>query len=460
MNKVIPIFVLCFFASTLQAQQLAFPTAEGFGRFAKGGRGGDVYHVTTLNDSGSGSLRDGIHSATGPRTIVFDVSGTIELKSNLVIDKPFITIAGQTAPGDGITLKDRSFVLQDTHDIIVRYIRIRYGDKNKENGSDAIRTDGISNVIFDHISATWGVDAIHDLRGEKFTLQWSMYGECLHKSLHKKGAHAMLGSFRDVTNHITIHHNIFFSSRNRHPTLGGGEKTLAASVVDFRNNLNFNWKGPTNLGNCQVNVINNYYRPGLSTDIESTPFRIKAEYAETHSRGYLSGNYIEGNKDFTRDNYSAVTYTNSGKRGSTTREKFALDEELVTGKNKPITHSARQAYQLVLQNAGSSIKRDAVDVRIVAGIKDRTNRLIDSQDEVGGWPQLLSTNAPVDVDRDGMPDDWESTHGLNPNNPADRNNDLDRNGYTNLEEYLNSITRIVGPYNGSLPAENRKTTNH
>ncbi|MDP6040433.1 MAG: pectate lyase, partial [Candidatus Latescibacteria bacterium] len=166
MNKVIPIFVLCFLASTLQAQQLAFPTAEGFGRFAKGGRGGDVYHVTTRNDSGHGSLRDGIHSATGPRTIVFDVSGTIELKSNLVIDKPFITIAGQTAPGDGITLKGRSFVLQDTHDIIVRYIRIRYGDKNKENDSDAIRTNGISNVIFDHISATWGVDAIHDLRGE------------------------------------------------------------------------------------------------------------------------------------------------------------------------------------------------------------------------------------------------------------------------------------------------------
>jgi pectate lyase len=132
MNRVFLIFVLCFFATTLQAKQLAFPTAEGFGRFAKGGRGGDVYHVTTVDDSGRGSLRYGIDSAAGPRTIVFDVSGTIALKSNLVIDKPFITIAGQTAPGDGITLKDRSFVLKDTHDIIVRYIRVRYGDRNKE----------------------------------------------------------------------------------------------------------------------------------------------------------------------------------------------------------------------------------------------------------------------------------------------------------------------------------------
>ena len=173
---------------------------------------------------------------------------------------------------------------------------------------------------------------------------------------------------------------------------------------------------------------------------ESRTFQIKAENALTHSRGYLHGNYIEGNKDFTSDNYSAVTYTNSGSYSSTTREIFELDEELVTGEDKPITHSAQQAYQLVLQNAGASKARDVVDARIVAGIMDRTNRLIDSQDEVGGWPQLMSRDAPVDVDRDGMPDDWESKHGLNPNNPEDRNNDLDRDGYTNLEEYLNSIT--------------------
>jgi len=446
MKKALLTFISCIFfsVSTLQAQQLAFPTAEGFGRFARGGRGGDVFHVTNLNDSGPGSLREGVRSASGPRTIVFSVSGTIELRTDLIIDKPFLTIAGQTAPGDGITLKDRSFVLENTHDIIVRYIRVRYGDRNKTSADvgdpDAIRTNGISNVIFDHISATWGIDSIHDLRGEKFTLQWSMYGECLNKSLHNKGDHAMLSSFRDVTDHISLHHNLFFSSRHRHPTLGGGKRTVASSIVDFRNNVIFNRTGPTNFGNCKLNVINNYYRPGSSTDPESKPFQIKAEYAETNARGYLDGNVIEGNEAFTGDNYSAITYTNSGSYGSISREVFELPSELVHGNNKPVTHSAREAYQLVFQRAGASKVRDLVDIRIIAGIEDRTNRLIDSQDEVDGWPQLNGAEPPIDSDRDGMPDEWESRQGLNPNDSKDRNGDMDGDGYTNLEEYLNTIT--------------------
>ena len=447
MKKGLLTFINCLIisVSTLQAQQLAFPTAEGYGRFARGGRGGDVFHVTNLNDSGPGSLREGVNSASGPRTIVFDVSGTIALKSDLTINKPFITIAGQTAPGDGITLKDRTFVLDNIHDIIVRYIRIRYGDQNKTSADvgdpDAIRTNGISNVIFDHISVTWGIDSIHDLRGENFTLQWSMYGECLNKSLHKKGDHAMLGSFRDLSDNVSLHHNLFFSSRNRHPTLGGGKRTVATSVVDFRNNVNFNWTGPTNLGNCKVNVINNYYRPGSSTDKTSKPFQIKAEYAETNSRGYLNGNYIEGNEGFTSNNYSAVTYTNSGSYGSISREIFELPAELVRRDDKPVTHTAREAYRFVLQNAGASKVRDSVDTRIIAGIEDRTNRLIDSQDEVGGWPQLFGTKPPIDSDRDGMPDDWESANGLNPHDPENRNGDMDGDGYTNLEEYLNTIDK-------------------
>src|SRR5580698_1570870 len=181
-------------------EQLAFPGAEGFGRFAKGGRGGDVYHVTNLNDAGPGSLRQGFRTMRGPRTIVFDVSGTIELKHPLQVERPFLTIAGQTAPGDGICLKDHTFLIHGASDVIVRYLRIRLGDKNKpaNKGDDAMTTDDIDNVIFDHLTVSWGIDSNHDLRrGKNVTLQWSLYAEALNHSLHSKGAHAMLASFRD-----------------------------------------------------------------------------------------------------------------------------------------------------------------------------------------------------------------------------------------------------------------------
>ncbi|MHC5543238.1 pectate lyase, partial [Singulisphaera rosea] len=190
---------------------IAFPGAEGFGRLAKGGRGGDVYHVTTLDDSGPGSLREGIRSASGPRTIVFDLSGTIELKTPLKVDRSYLTIAGQSAPGDGICLKDQTFVLDKVKHVIVRYLRMRLGDQNKPkpSGPDGITTNDVDHVIFDHVSATWGIDGIHDLRrGGNFTLQWSIYAEALDQSLHEKGGHAMLSSYRDLTGGVSIHHNL------------------------------------------------------------------------------------------------------------------------------------------------------------------------------------------------------------------------------------------------------------
>ena len=182
---------------------------------------------SNLNDAGPGSLRDGVRSAKGPRTIVFDVSGTIELKHQLRIDKSFLTIAGQTAPGDGICLRDQTFVIRKASHIIVRYLRVRLGDKNKppHQGDDAMTTDDVDNMIFDHLSVSWGIDGNHDLRrGKNFTLQWSLYAEALNHSLHEKGAHAMLASFRDLTGNISIHHNLFASSRERHPTLASSER--------------------------------------------------------------------------------------------------------------------------------------------------------------------------------------------------------------------------------------------
>jgi hypothetical protein len=416
---------------------LAFPTAEGHGRLAQGGRGGDVYHVTTLNDNGAGSLRAGIESASGPRTIVFDVSGTIELKSNLIVSKSYITIAGQTAPGDGITLRGGTFGIHDAEHVIVRYLRVRYGDETEDGDPDAIRTNSVKHVIFDHISASWGVDGIHDLRdSESFTLQWSLYGEALHDSVHPKGPHAMLASFRDVQDNISIHHNVFHSSRQRHPTLGGGTRGNREAVVDFRNNINFNWKGETNFGNLKVNFINNYYKPGRSTDVDEKPLRVKAEFAEI-SRGYLRGNYFMDNDRFTNDNYRAVDYSGDGKYGSTTRERFEVEREFEVV--APATHPSADLPDLLLPRVGASLKRDAADKRIIAGIIDGTNVLIDSQDEVGGWPELQSLPAPADSDRDGMPDAWELDNGLDPDTQDHNGTNLSPEGYTNLEVYLHSL---------------------
>jgi pectate lyase len=424
-------------------RQIAFPGAEGFGRFARGGRGGDVYHVIKLDDSGPGSLREGILSAKGPRTIVFDLSGTIELKKPLRVNKSFITIAGQTAPGDGICLKDWTFEVKKATDIIVRYLRVRLGDKNKPHGEpDAMTTDDIDNVIFDHITSTWGIDGNHDLRrGGNFTLQWSIYAEALNNSLHDKGPHAMLSSFRDLTGNVSIHHNLFCSSRNRHPTLGSGKKTKPGLTIDYRNNVVYNRSGGTNLGDAHINCINNYYRPGPDAE-QNRPLVTKVG-TEDQLKVFLSGNVFEENPGFTKDNYSAIDFdrASSGGYRRMTMAKVRVDQEFDVDGAKPKTESATEAYELVLQNAGPSRHRDAADERLVKGVRDRTNRLIDSQDQVGGWPTLKSAAAPVDTDRDGMPDEWERSHGLNPNDPNDRNGDRNGDGFTNLEEYLNSLVQ-------------------
>lgn len=423
--------------------QISFPGAEGFGRFAKGGRGGDVYHVTNLDDEGSGSLREGIRSANGPRTIVFDISGTIELKKQLLIDKSFLTIAGQSAPGDGICIKDQTFKIKNASHIIVRYLRIRLGDKNKppNQGDDNINTDDVDHLIFDHLSASWGIDGNHDLRrGGNFTLQWSIYAEALNRSLHEKGSHAMLASFRDLTGNISIHHNLFASSRDRHPTLAGSPRTKPDAIADFRNNVVYNLSGATNFGNCRINAINNYYRPGPDTPAGNHPFATKTEKKDA-LKVFLNGNLFENNPEFTQDNWLAVDFNrwNSGGYQQATLAETRVEKEFDVGTARPQTDSAATAYERVLQAAGASHRRDTADLRLVAGVVQRTNRLIDSQDAVGGWPTLKSMPPPGDTDRDGMSDDWETKHGLDPNTPADRNGDRDRDGFTNLEEYLNSL---------------------
>jgi pectate lyase len=428
-----------------QEQQIAFPGAEGFGRFARGGRGGDVCHVTNLNDAGPGSLREAIRSATGPRTIVFDVSGTIELKSTLKIQKSLLTIAGQTAPGEGICLKDRTFEIHHAAHVIVRYVRCRLGEKNKPPNSDddTMNTEDVEHIIFDHVTSSWGIDSNHDLRRVgNVTLQWSICAEALNHSTHKKGAHAMLASFRDLIGNVSIHHNLFCSSRDRHPTLGSGEKTKPGMTIDYRDNVVYNLSGATNLGDAQINFINNYYRPGPDTPKGNHPLATKVG-SEDKLKLFLTGNIFQENPAATRDNYLAITFDRWKEPNyrHMSLDRIRADQEFDVNGAKPQTEAAADAYELVLQNAGASLHRDAADERLVKGVRDRSNRLINTTDEVGGWPTLKGASAPIDTDRDGMPDEWERSHGLDPNNPSDRNGDRNGDGFTNLEEYLNSLVQ-------------------
>ena len=250
----------------------------------------------------------------------------------------------------------------------------------------------------------------------------------------------MLASFRDLTDSISLHHNLFASSRERHPTLGGSPRTNPEAIVDFRNNVVYNLTGATNLGNCCINMINNDYRPGPDTPQDNLPLATKTEN-EGALRVFLAGNVFEGQPLFTMDNYRAIDFDRwiKGSYRQTSLERIVAVMPFDIGKAEPHTESTTVAYERVLKFAGASQKRDAADKRLVTGVRNRTHRMINSQNEIGGWPSLNSEPAPKDSDQDGMPDSWESTHGLSPNDASDRNQDRDNDGYTNLEEYLNSL---------------------
>lgn len=452
---LIPIWLLALIAihhdatSFAAASQIAFPGAEGYGRFATGGRGGDVFIVTNLADAGPGSLREGLRSATGPRTIVFEVAGTIELKSRLELDKSRITIAGQTAPGDGITLKDFTFQIKNATNVIVRYLRVRLGDENKakgaKGGDDAFNSNDIDQMIIDHCSLSWAIDGTHDLRrGGNVTVQWCILSEALNRSLHNKPEHAMCASYRDLSGNLSLHHNLYSTCRDRHPTLGSAQNP-PRYIVDFRNNVIYNWSasGTANFADHFINCVSNVWRPGPMSDPAKLPIAMKGSLPDL-AKGFMQGNVFDEREDLTRDNYAALDFKRWLREG--TNYKYAgtvADWQTATSPvlaaDTPRTQTAREAAELVLARAGASLPRDAVDKRVTDDVRNRRGKLLDSQREVGGWPVLQSKLAPADTDRDGMPDAWEKAHGLNPNNSADRNADRTGDGYTNLEEYLNSL---------------------
>lgn len=425
----------------------AFPSARGFGSHAMGGRGGDVHLITTLDDAGPGSLRACIE-ASGPRTCIFRVGGTIELASSLQIRHPFITIAGQTAPGDGIMLKNgpgnphTPIVVMDTHDVIIRYIRSRPGPSDLGSlNLDAMEIiQGSHDVIIDHVSLSWSVDEVFSIFSEHgkdpydITLQWSLLAEGLDRSLHKKdrkhskGLLLTSGKTGGGPYAFSIHHNLIAHNRDRMPDLN------LNGLVDFTNNVLYNGKSEfgefwTGFGNVDVNYVGNYVRNGPSTEESAYEIDLKPVDPQYSFRLFLEGNI--GPRRPTDDLHESIILKKEDRRFVVDRPHTAPDVGAT---------SAKTAYLEVIKHAGAVLpERDEVDRRIVQSVQDREGRIIDHPREVGGWPVLKNGPAPDDRDQDGMPDDFERRHGLDPDDPEDRNGDRNGDGYTNLEDYLNEL---------------------
>jgi hypothetical protein len=417
---------------------LAFPGAEGFGKYTSGGRGGKVLIVSSLNDSGPGSLREAVEQEE-PRIILFSVSGNIELESSLEIKSGNLTIAGQSAPGDGICIRNYPVEIKSDN-IIIRYIRSRLGDRHEQE-ADAVSAIRNKDIIVDHCSFSWASDeAASFYDNENFTLQWSIISESLNSSVHYKGEHGYGGIWGGKG--ASFHHNLLAHHKSRLPRFNGArtfkKDQPELELVDFRNNVIYNWKSNNSYAGerGRHNMVNNYYKPGPATD-KSKRDRIVDPW-EPYGTFYLSGNYLEGNAEVSRDNSKGVA-----------AEEPA--QVLIHEPHQVVEipeHSAEAAFRAVLAGAGASLRRDAVDRRIVeetekgsATYGEGGNGIIDSQQEVGGWPELQNNQAPKDQDKDGMADAWEEKHGLNPQESGDAAAySLDKQ-YTNIEVYLNSLVK-------------------
>lgn len=411
----------------------AFPGAEGYGACTPGGRGGKILLVTTLEDyvPGTqppieGSLRAAVDT-DGPRYILFRVSGTIALKADLVIAKPFATIAGQTAPGDGICVRDYQLVLS-THDAVIRHVRIRSGSATQKEQM-AVGIFGGANSILDHCSMSWAIDEVMSSFGARnITVQWSIIAEGLSKSYHPKGEHSK-GSILAGDGGISLHHSIYAHNAARNPRVHG-------IVLDFRNNVVYNWGyrcGYTREAPCFINYINNYFKPGPSTGAKQRTNLFAP--GDEMARMFFEGNVLEGFLEETQDNRRMVSIP------KTVEKKDFLDRVLVTTAFPcpPLTtDSTHVAMERVLQDCGATRpRRDKIDLLLMDDIRLGTGKIIDSQDEVGGWPVLESHAPEPDQDNDGMPDAWEAKYALSFEEPGDAHGDPDADGYPNIEEYVN-----------------------
>jgi hypothetical protein len=441
-------------------RRLAFPSAEGYGRFARGGRGGKVIEVTSLNDAGSGTLRNAIEVEKGPRTIVFRVGGVIPLATKLVIpsDGGDVYVAGQTAPGDGICVTRFAFGILGANDVLIRNIRTRVGDYCKE-AMDGMGMSSSDHCIIDHCSISWTIDEGHSSRGAKnITFQRSIISEALNNSYHynaddrtKTERHSFAAS---IGGHFSSYlHNLHAHCTGRNWSLAGGMEQDAktyAGYTEIINNVVYNWRDRTTDGGVrQCNFVGNYYKAGPS----STLMQLASIDGDELNTGDMQKAYISGNKmvnasggivvDPNADNWSkCISKFNTVAQVRSNAPLFPIS---VT----PL--SADNAYSDVLADVGATKpKQDAIDARIIkevkngsytyTGSKDGLKGIIDAQNDAGGYPTMANGTAPVDADHDGMPDAWETGHGLNPNGADDRNyTNLSLDGYTNLEMYLNEL---------------------
>lgn len=440
------------------AQNLAFPSAEGFGKYTTGGRGGEVIKVTNLKDAGPGSFREAC-TKKFPRIILFEVDGTIHLQSKLTISGD-VTIAGQSAPGEGICLADQS-VLLNGDNIIVRYLRFRMGDKFQKGGmidgnggDDAFGGNGHKNIIIDHCSMSWSDDEVFSIyRGDSTTLQWNLITEPLNYSYHfEKGdqdyeKHGYGGIWGGK--HTTAHHNMFAHCVSRNPRFNGARLGADEELVDFTNNLIYNWEHNSVYGGERgnYNIVNNYYRPGPSTHASVTRRIVNPTKNEDRGLGvfYVTGNFVEASQNVTEHNRLGIDV--DSKITSEEKDRAIADQPF----NVMKTHlqTPKEAYFAILQKVGASYKRDTLDQRVIQDVVYRRGKIIDVQGgyphgtayelTTNAWPYLQSGKVMLDSDQDGMPDAWEITQHLNPNKNDASLFSIDKH-YTNIEVYLNSIT--------------------
>ncbi|WP_207535212.1 pectate lyase family protein [Desertivirga arenae] len=462
----------------------AFPGAEGGGAYSFGGRGGKVYVVTSLADNGPGTLREACEQG-GARIVVFNVSGIIRLKTPLIIRAPYITIAGQSAPGDGVCVAGES-VWINTHDVVIRFMRFRRGETFVGRRDDAIGGNPVGNIMIDHVSASWGLD-------ENMSMYRHMYNDSTGKAEEKLGTvnitiqNSIFAEALDTWNHAfgstlggencTFMRNLWADNAARNPSIGWN------GIFNFANNVVFNWNHRSTDGGdykASYNIINNYYKPGPVTDLkEPISYRIlkpesgrsKLKYV-VFGRAYVTGNIIEGNDKVTKDNWDGGIQLEN-KKGDLMSFEEAKPYFAAMKTDKPFPMApisiipTKDAYSYVLQNAGAILpKRDAVDARVVEQV--RTGKItykegvklpetqfkhrklpIDSYklgiitdpSQVGGYPEYKG-KAYKDSDKDGLPDEWETKNGLNPKDASDSAKDRNNDGYSNIEEYLNSLVTV------------------
>lgn len=444
---------------------LAFPGAEGGGKYAVGGRSSNIYVVESLeddpNDPKRGTFRYAMQ-ATGRRIVVFNVAGRIELTTELKIKSGNVTVLGQSAPGDGICISGNPVVVQ-ADNVIIRFMRFRMGDQKGKEGDALTISKGHKNIIIDHCSCSWSTDECLSIYGVKdATVQYCIVSEALNNSVHAKGAHGYAGIWGGEN--TTFHHNLLAHHSSRMPRFDHDYVTEEnVGPTDFINNVVYNWQDNSAYGGesrassgnqRQYNFIANYYKPGKATnsDVKARLLNPTTKCGNcgsgvTPGKFYVVQNIMAGSETVTKDNWAGVYPDESSKK-----DQCRSDKRFVLATPMTSEQTAQEAYETVLAKAGCSLVRDAIDTRIVSEVQNgsytytgsngSTGGLIDTPNDVGGWPTYSGTkDYSLDTDKDGIPNAWETAHGLDPEDPKDARATTLQAPYLNLEVYLNDIVK-------------------